>query len=138
MHPRLLPVLAAAAALALPASAAHAAQPKSGYYEGSGVFFKIAKFGERPQLARLSLSEPLTCADGSTIQDTLDTIIILGPKVNRYGRFRYEKPGSTLFKGRFVTRTKATGTLTRTVGDCTASMSWTASLRTGGIPIPTA
>jgi hypothetical protein len=138
MHPRLLPVLAAAAALALPASAAQAAKPKPGYYEGPGVFFKIAKFGERPELSRLSLSEPLTCADGSTIQDTLDTIIILGPKVNRYGRFRYEKPGSTLFKGRFITRTKAMGRLTRTVGDCTASMSWTASLTTGGVPIPTA
>jgi len=138
MHHRLLPVLAATAALALPASAAQAAQPKAGYYEGSGVFFKIAKFSDKAQLFRLSLSEPLTCADGSTIQDTLDTILIMGPKVNRYGRFRYEKPGSTLFKGRFVTRTQATGKLTRTVGDCTASISWTANLKTGGIPIPTA
>jgi hypothetical protein len=134
MHHRMLPVLAAAAALALPAATAQAAQPKTGYYEGPGVFFKIAKFGERPSLARLSLSEPLTCADGSTIQDTLDTIIILGPKVNRYGRFRYERPG-TLFKGRFTTRTQASGKLVRTVGDCTATMAWTAKLTTGGIPI---
>jgi hypothetical protein len=98
------------------------------------VCFKIVKFGERPSLARLSLSEPLTCADGSTVQDTLDTIIILGPNVKRYGRFRYERPG-TLFKGRFTTRRQASGKLVRTVGDCTASMTWTASLKVGGTPI---
>ena len=133
MHHRMLPVLAVAAALAAPA-AAQAAQPKPGYYEGPGVFFKISKFSDRPQLSRVSLSEPLTCADGTTVQDTLDPILILGPKVNRYGRFRYERPG-TLFKGRFTTRTQASGKLVRTVGDCTATMSWTAQLKTGGTPI---
>jgi hypothetical protein len=135
MHHRLLPALAVTAALALIPASAQAAQPKAGYYEGEGVFFKIAKFSERPQLFRLTLSEPLTCADGTTVPDTLDTIIILGPKVNRYGRFRYERPG-TLFKGRFTSRTQATGTLSRTVGECTASMSWNATLRTTGVPIP--
>ena len=134
MHHRLLPALAVAAAFAVPASA-QAAQPKPGYYEGEGVFFKIAKFSERPQLFRLSLTEPLTCADGTTVADTLDTILILGPKVGRYGRFRYEGNG-TLFKGRFTSRTQATGKLVRKVGNCGASMSWTAKLRTGGIPIP--
>jgi hypothetical protein len=133
MHHRLLAALAVAAAFAVPASA-QAAQPKTGYYEGEGVFFKISKFSKRPQLSRLALSEPLTCADGSTVADSLDTIIILGPKVGRYGRFRYERPG-TLFKGRFVTRTKATGKLVRTVGECSASMTWTATLQTGGTPI---
>src|SRR5688500_5073067 len=92
MHHRMLPVLAVAAALAVPA-AAQAAQPKPGYCEGPGVFFKMSKFSDRAQLSRLSLSEPLTCADGTTIQDSLDTILILGPKVNRNGRFRYERPG---------------------------------------------
>ena len=134
MHHRMLPVLAVAAALAVPAASAQAAQPKAGYYDGPGVFFKIAKFSDRAQLFRLSLTEPMTCADGTTVQDTLDTILIMGPKVNRYGRFRYERPG-TLFKGRFTTRTQASGKLVRTVGDCTASMSWTASLKTGGTPI---
>jgi hypothetical protein len=135
MHHRLLPALAVTAALAAVPASAQAAQPKAGYYEGEGVFFKIAKFSERPQLFRLSLSEPLTCADGTTVADTLDTIIVLGPKVNRYGRFRYERPG-TLFKGRFTSRTQATGKLNRTVGDCTASITWTAKLRTTGVPIP--
>jgi len=134
MHHRLIPALAVVAALAVPAASAQAAQPKPGYYEGDGVFFKIAKFSQRPQLFRLALSEPMTCADGSTVADSLDTILIFGPKVGRYGRFRYEKPG-TLFKGRFRSRTSATGKLVRTVGDCSASMTWTATLRTGGLPI---
>jgi hypothetical protein len=133
MNHRLIPALAVAAAIAVPASA-QAAQPKPGYYEGEGVFFKIAKFSQRPQLFRLTLSEPLTCADGTTVADTLDTILILGPKVGRYGRFRYERPG-TLFKGRFTSRTQASGKLVRQVGECSASLSWTAKLQTGGVPI---
>ena len=127
---------AAASLLALPAGAS-ALTPKSGYYEGQGVFFKVAKFGERPQLARVAFSGPLTCADGSTRTDTLDRILILGPKVGREGRFRYEGTG-VVFKGRFTSRTQAHGRLTRAEGDCSSVTTWTATLKTGGIPIPTA
>ena len=134
---RPLAALAVLGALLTIPNAAQAAQPKQGYYEGDGVFFKIEKFGKRPQLFRLALSEPLTCADGTTRQDTLDKILILGPKVKRNGRFSYKATGVT-FKGRFTSRTQARGTLARTDGDCSASLAWTASLQTGGTPIPQA
>jgi hypothetical protein len=127
--------LAVTAAFLLVPGAAHAAQPKPGYYEGDGVFFKIAKYGKRPQLFRLSLSGTLTCADGTTRADTLDTILISGPKVSRAGRFRYAAPG-VVFKGRFTSRSRASGTLSRTDGDCSASSSWTATRKTAGEPVP--
>ena len=136
--PRTATAVAVAAALLTAPSFADAAQPRRGYYEGDGVFFKIEKFGTaRPQLFRLSLSETLTCADGTTRADAFDRILILGPKVSRTGRFKYEAPGVTL-KGRFTTRTQAHGTLVRTDGDCSASLAWTASRQVGGAPLPTA
>jgi hypothetical protein len=139
MHTALRRAVAAATVIAfalLVPTAAHAITPKQGYYEGEHVFFKIEKFSARPQLFRLSTSETMTCADGTTRADTMDTIIILGPKVRKSGRFKYEGTGVT-FKGRFTSRTQAHGTLTRSEAGCTASLSWTASLKTGGVSVPT-
>jgi hypothetical protein len=127
--------LAVTAAVLLAPGAAHGAQPKPGYYAGEGVDFKIAKFGTRPQLFRLSLSETLTCADGTTRADALDTILISGPKVSRAGRFKYAAPG-VVFKGRFTSRSQASGTLSRTDGECSASLAWAASRKSGGEPLP--
>jgi hypothetical protein len=132
---RRVAILTLLASLSLVPAAADAAQPRAGYYAGEGVFFKIAQLGERPQLFRISLSQTLTCADGTMRQDPFDRILLLGPKVSRTGRFRYEGPGIT-FKGRFTTRTQASGTLQRAQGDCTAALSWTAARRTAGEPLP--
>jgi hypothetical protein len=142
-------------ATALSASA-NAAIPRAGYYSGStsqmiqsdpaapaeagSVDFKVMKYGSFNGTVRKFLkvgaTTQLQCASGEVKQDYFSVYIIVGGKIDRYGRFRYAYKGFS-FKGRFTSRTSAKGTLSRTVGDCTAdNVTWTAKKSSGGLPIP--
>lgn len=141
---------------ALVPSMADAATPRAGYYSGptsqpnvadpvhaaeaGSIGFKVFKYGSFNGTVRKVLSvsakTQLSCASGEVKQDRYLVYIILGGKINKYGKFRYEGKGFTI-RGRFTTRTSARGTLSRTVGDCKAEgISWTAKRTTGGLPIP--
>jgi hypothetical protein len=141
---------------ALVPSMAGAATPKAGYYSGTtsqlnvadpgdeaeagSIGFKVFKYGSFNGTVRKVLSvsakTQLTCASGEVKQDRYLVYIIMGGKINKYGKFRYTGNGFSI-RGRFVTRTTAKGTFSRTVGDCRAEgISWTAKRSTGGLPIP--
>jgi hypothetical protein len=141
---------------ALVPSMAGAATPKAGYYSGTtsqlnvadpgdeaeagSIGFKVFKYGSFNGTVRKVLSvsakTQLTCASGEVKQDRYLVYIIMGGKINKYGKFRYTGNGFSI-RGRFVTRTTAKGTFSRTVGDCKAEgISWTAKRSTGGLPIP--
>ena len=141
---------------ALVPSMAGAATPKAGYYNGTtsqlnvadpgdeaeagSIGFKVFKYGSFNGTVRKVLSvsakSQLTCASGEVKQDRYLVYIIMGGKINKYGKFRYTGNGFSI-RGRFVTRTTAKGTFSRTVGDCKAEgVSWTAKRSTGGLPIP--
>ena len=141
---------------ALVPSMADASTPRAGYYSGptsqpnvadpgdeaeaGSIGFKVFKYGSFNGTVRKVLSvsakTQLTCASGEVQQDRYLVYIILGGKINKYGKFRYEGNGFTI-RGRFVTKTSARGTFSRTVGDCKAEgVSWTAKRSTGGLPIP--
>ena len=138
-------------------STAGAATPRAGYYSGDtaqtiapsdpsqqaepgSVGFKVFKYGSSTGPVRKVLSvtanTQLTCASGEVREDLYTVYIIMGGKINKYGKFRYVGNGFSI-RGRFVTKTSARGTLTRTLGDCKAEgVSWTAKRSTGGLPIP--
>ena len=79
----------------------------------------------------------LTCASGEVKEDTYSAYVILGGKINRFGRFKYAYRGFSI-RGRFTARTSARGTLSWADGDCKAeNVTWTAK-RTGSVPLPTA
>jgi hypothetical protein len=139
----------------LPALAG-AATPRAGYYNGTtsqlnvadpgdepeagSIGFKVFKYGSFNGTVRKVLSvnakTQLTCASGEVKQDRYLVYIIMGGQINKYGRFRYSGNGFSI-RGRFITRTTAKGTFSRTVGDCKAEgVSWTANRSTGGLPIP--
>ena len=141
---------------ALVPSMADAATPRAGYYSGptsqpnvadpgdeaeaGSIGFKVFKYGSFNGTVRKVLSvsakTQLTCASGEVKQDRYLVYIILGGKINKYGKFRYEGNGFTI-RGHFVTKTSARGTFSRTVGDCKAEgISWTAKRSSGGLPIP--
>jgi hypothetical protein len=142
---------------ALVPSMAGATTPRAGYYSGDttqtitpsdpseqaepgSVGFKVFKYGSFNGTVRKVLSvtvnTQLTCASGEVKEDLYTVYIIMGGKINKYGRFKYEGKGLTI-RGRFTTRTSARGTFSRTVGDCNAEgVSWTAKRSTGGLPIP--
>jgi hypothetical protein len=142
---------------ALVPAMAGAATPRAGYYDGAtsqvnvadpgdeaeagSVGFKVFKYGSFNGTVRKVLSvsakTQLTCASGEVKQDRYLVYIIMGGQINKYGKFKYVGNGFTI-RGRFLTRTSARGTLSRTVGDCKAeNVSWTAKRSTGGLPIPT-
>ena len=151
-------LLAASLLAALVPSMAGAATPKAGYYSGDtsqtispsdpseqaepgSVGFKVMKYGSFSGPVRKVLSvtvnSQLTCASGEVREDLYTVYIIMGGKINRYGKFRYAGNGFSM-RGRFVTKTSARGSFSRTVGDCKAEgVSWTAKRSTGGLPIPT-
>jgi hypothetical protein len=142
---------------ALVPAMAGAATPRAGYYSGDtaqtiapsdpyqqaepgSVDFKVMKYGSFSGPVRKVLSvtakTQLTCASGEVKEDLYTVYIIMGGKINKYGKFRYVGNGLSI-RGRFVTKTSARGTFTRTVGDCKAEgVSWTAKRSTGGIPLP--
>ena len=142
---------------ALVPAMAGAATPRAGYYSGhtsqtiapadpsqqaeaGSVDFKVMKYGSFSGTVRKVLSvtarTQLTCASGEVKDDLYTVYIIMGGKINRYGKFKYVGNGFSI-RGRFVTKTSARGTLTRTAGDCKAeSVSWSAKRSTGGLPIP--
>jgi hypothetical protein len=138
-------VLAVALLAALVPSMANAATPRAGYYSGATsqageVDFKVMKYGSFNGTVRkflkVSATTQLTCPSGEVKEDYFSVYIIMGGKIDRYGRFKYSYKGFS-FKGRFTSRTSAKGTLSRTVGDCTAqSVTWTAKKTSGGIPLP--
>lgn len=142
-------VVAASLLAAMMAASADAAIPTAGYYNGTSlqadqtpgtIGFKVFKYGTSNGTVRKVLSVSATtllkCASGEVKEDRYLVYIIVGGQINRYGKFTYAGSGFTM-KGRFTTRTSATGTLSRTVGDCKAeNVSWTAKRSTGGIPIP--
>ena len=149
-------VLAAALLAALIPATSDAATPRAGYFSGptsqpnvadpgdeaeaGSVGFKVFKYGSFNGTVRKVLSvsakTQLTCASGEVKQDRYLAYIILGGQINKYGKFTYAGNGFTI-RGRFTTRTSATGTLSRTVGDCKAEgVTWTAKRSSGGIPIP--
>jgi hypothetical protein len=132
---------------ALVPSMANAATPRAGYYSGTtsqaggSVDFKVMKYGSFNGTVRKFLkvgaTTQLTCPSGEVKEDYFSVYIIMGGKIDRYGRFKYSYKGFS-FKGRFTSRTSAKGTLSRTVGDCTAQdVTWTAKKSSGGIPLPT-
>jgi hypothetical protein len=140
-------VLAVALLAALVPSMANAATPRAGYYSGTtsqaggSVDFKVMKYGSFNGTVRKFLkvgaTTQLTCPSGEVKEDYFSVYIIMGGKIDRYGRFKYSYKGFS-FKGRFTSRTSAKGTLSRTVGDCTAQdVTWTAKKSSGGIPLPT-
>jgi hypothetical protein len=149
-------LVAAALLAALVPALAGAATPRAGYFSGptsqvnvadpgdeaeaGSVGFKVFKYGSFNGTVRKVLSvsakTQLTCASGEVKQDRYLVYIIMGGQINKYGKFKYAGSGFTI-RGRFTSRTSATGTLTRTVGDCKAEgISWTAKRSTGGLPIP--
>jgi hypothetical protein len=139
-------LLAASLAAALVPSMAGAATPRAGYYSGStsqaggSIDFKVMKYGSFNGTVRKFLkvdaTTQLTCPSGEVKEDVFSVYIIAGGKIDRYGRFKYSYRGFS-FKGRFTSRTSAKGTLSRTVGDCTAqNVTWSAKKTSGGLPIP--
>jgi hypothetical protein len=137
-------------------TSANAATPRAGYYSGSTsqmiqsdpaapavageVDFKVMKYGSFNGTVRKFLkvgaTTQLQCPSGEVKEDYFSVYIIMGGKIDRYGRFKYSYKGFS-FKGRFTSRTTAKGTLSRTIGDCTAqNVTWTAKKTTGGIPLP--
>jgi hypothetical protein len=139
-------LMAAALLAALVPSMAGAATPRAGYYSGStsqaggSVDFKVMKYGSFNGTARKFLkvgaTAQLTCASGEVKEEYFSVYIISGGKIDRYGRFKYSYRGFS-FKGRFTSRTSAKGTLSWTVGDCTAqNVTWMAKKTSGGLPIP--
>jgi hypothetical protein len=141
---------------ALVPAMAGAATPRAGYYTGAtsqlnvadpgdeaeagSIGFKVFKYGSFNGTVRKVLSvsakTQLTCASGEVKQDRYLVYIIMGGQINKYGKFKYVGNGFSI-RGRFLTRTSARGTLSRTVGDCKAeNVSWTAKRSTGGLPIP--
>jgi hypothetical protein len=145
----LVAALVAGALLATMSSAASAAIPRAGYYNGTTVQadqtpgtvgFKVFKYGSFNGTVRkvlsVSATTQLKCASGEVKEDRYLVYIILGGQINKYGKFKYVGNGFTI-KGRFGTKTSARGTLSRKVGDCAAeNVSWSAKRSTGGIPIP--
>jgi hypothetical protein len=151
-------LLTASLLAALVPSMASAATPRAGYYSGTtsqmitptdpaepaeagSVDFKVMKYGSFNGTVRKFLkvgaTTQLQCPSGEVKQDYFSVYIIMGGKIDKLGRFRYSYKGFS-FKGRFTSRTSAKGTLSRTVGDCTAQdVTWTAKKTTGGIPLPT-
>jgi hypothetical protein len=138
-------LLACALAVSM-ATTSGAATPRQGYYsgttaqEGGSVDFKVFKYGSFSgtvrKLLKVGATTQLTCASGEVKEDRFSAYIIMGGKIDRLGRFKYSYKGFTI-KGRFTSRTSAKGTLSRTVGDCTASnIGWTAKRSTAGIPLP--
>jgi hypothetical protein len=142
-------LVAASLLAALVPSMAGAATPRAGYYNGTTVQadqtpgtvgFKVFKYGSFNGTVRKVLSVSATthlkCASGEVKEDRYLIYIIVGGRINKYGKFKYAGNGFTI-RGRFTTRTSAKGTLSRTLGDCKAeNVSWTAKRSTGGIPIP--
>jgi hypothetical protein len=143
-------LVAGALLAALVPSIAGAATPRAGYYNGttaqtaqgldSSVGFKVFKYGSFNGTVRKVLSVStklqLTCASGEVKEDRYLVYIIMGGQINKYGRFKWSGNGFSI-RGRFTTRTSATGTLSRSVGDCKAEgVTWTAKRSTGGVPIP--
>ena len=150
-------VLAGSLLAALVPSMAGAATPRAGYYSGAtsqmitstdpaepaeagSVDFKVMKYSSSGRTHRKFLkvgaSTQLTCPSGEVKQDYFSVYIIMGGKIDGLGRFKYSYKGFS-FKGRFTSRTSAKGTLSRTVGDCTAqNVTWTAKKTSGGIPLP--
>ena len=151
-------LLAGSLLAALVPSMAGAATPKTGYYAGStsqmiqstdpaaapeagSVDFKVRKNGSSAtarKLFHVGATTQLTCPSGEVKQDYFSVYIMLGGKIDRYGRFKYSYRGFN-FKGRFTSKTSAKGTLSRTLGDCTTgSVTWTAKKSIErGLPIPT-
>jgi hypothetical protein len=140
-----LAVLLAGCLLATALStSAGAATPRAGYYSGATsqageVDFKVMKYGSFNGTVRKFLKvgakTQLTCPSGEVKEDYFSVYIIMGGKIDGLGRFKYSYKGFS-FKGRFTSRTSAKGTLSRTVGDCTAQgVTWTAKKTTGGLPI---
>ena len=149
-------LLAGSLLAAMLSASAGAATPRAGYYNGTtsqlnvadpgdeaeagSIGFKVFKYGSFNGTVRKVLSvnakTQLTCASGEVKQDSYLIYIITGGQINKYGKFRYTGNGFSI-RGRFTTRTSATGTFSRTVGDCkTENVSWTAKRSTGGLPLP--
>ena len=140
-------VVACSLLAATMSASAGAATPRAGYYSGAtsqpitssdpavapkagSVDFKVFKYGSFSgtvrKLLKVGATTQLTCPSGEVKEDRFLVYIIMGGKIDRYGRFRYSYKGFSI-RGRFTSRTSARGTLSRTVGDCTATnVSWTA------------
>jgi hypothetical protein len=149
-------LLAGCLLAAMLSASAGAATPRAGYYNGTtsqlnvadpgddaeagAIGFKVFKYGSFNGTVRKVLSvnakTQLTCGSGEVKQDRYLVYILMGGQINKYGKFRYSGNGFSI-RGRFVTRTTAKGTFSRSVGDCKAeNVSWTAKRSTGGLPLP--
>jgi hypothetical protein len=144
------PIVALAASsllFAMPV-AAGAAVPREGNYSGTtaeqpvagSVNFSVLKYGSFNgtvrKVLRIGATTQLHCPSGEVKEDRYLVYVIAGGKINRHGKFKYAGNGFSI-KGRFTTRTSATGILSRTVGDCKVeNVGWTAKRSTAGIPIP--
>jgi hypothetical protein len=132
-------LLALCAAAALAPAAAPAAQAdaiRRGTYAGrttqpgttpfaGAISLKLGLVSNPARIVRLTLTTRLACPDGSTRDDRISSVIY-GPRLDRAGRFSHVADGLEL-SGRFRANGTASGTLARTVGDCSvAGVSWTA------------
>jgi hypothetical protein len=147
---RMIGTLALAALLAgaaLAPAAADAAQPKGGVYAGKttqsgsmpytgSIRLKVVKVGGSYKLAKVTARVKLDCqGDPAQVKRVTVAIPLGSGKVSGSGRFNYSifptaTSGFTI-KGRFVTRTKASGRLT--LGETSGcyvpdGAKWTASL----------
>lgn len=132
-------LFAVCAAAALAPAVATAAQPdaiRRGTYAGrtaqpattpfaGAISLKLGLVSNPARIVRLTLTTRLACPDGTTREDRISSVIY-GPRLDRAGRFSHVADGLEL-SGRFRPNGTASGTLARTVGDCSvAGVSWTA------------
>jgi len=151
MHSRLttrtLAIAGVLATTALVPAAADAAQPKAGLYAGKttqsaavmpftgSIKLKIVKLGGY-KLAKVTARMKMNCqGDPARIETYRVAVPVDAGKVSRSGRFKYSVSTSPTsgftVSGRFVSRTKASGTFARSdsgTGCYVGTVKWSASL----------
>ena len=140
--PSYLLVLAVALLAALVPSMANAATPRRLLLQVQGLWLpsgrmKYGSFnGTVRKFLKVGATTQLTCPSGEVKEDYFSVYIIMGGKIDRYGRFKYSYKG---FNFRAASRAgRAPRARLRTVGDCTSQdVTWTAKKSSGGIPLPT-
>jgi hypothetical protein len=150
MHARLttraLAIAAILASTALVPAAANAAQPKVGLYAGKttqpstmpftgSIKLKVIKLGGY-KLAKVTARMKMDCqGDPARIETFRVAVPVESGKVSASGRFKYNLSTSPTsgftVSGRFVSRTKASGTFGRSdssTGCYVGNVKWTAAL----------
>jgi hypothetical protein len=145
---RMLAIAGILATTALAPAAADAAQPKVGLYGGKttqpanvmpftgSIKLKVVKLGGL-KLAKVTARMKMNCqGDPARIETFRVAVPVESGKVSGSGRFNYKVSTSPTsgfsLSGRFVSRTKASGTFSRSdasTGCYVGGVKWTASLQ---------